>query len=110
MHIPTKGPMHKLGWSGERRKGKETLDIDEDPEGLLQAHMNVTTGALLAMGIRFAGTGNALAQKLLIEHIHLYMKAKIQAPDPCSGELYALCLISRLHNVSIYPTISPQPQ
>lgn len=64
-------------------KGQEFV---EDPEALVQAHIHALTGGLLALGLKFAGTRNENAQKILIQHIKIFMKAKLHAPDPFLGK------------------------
>ena len=62
------------------------MTFEEDPEAVAQAHINAVTGACLAMGIRYAGTGDRQARAVLTRHALAFMEAKMKAPDPFSGE------------------------
>ena len=82
------GPLETLGWGAKSKSKHHNLDIhEEDPEAVMQAHINALTGALLAIGIKYAGTAHLGAQRILTEHVKTFTKAKIKAPDPHSGTL-----------------------
>ena len=66
--------------------GGADMTFEEDPEAVAQAHINAVTGACLAMGIRYAGTGDRQARAVLTRHALAFMEAKMEAPDPFSGE------------------------
>ena len=59
----------------------------EDGEAVAQAHVNAVAGACLAMGMRFAGTGDAQAKATLLDYVTTYLKHKMQAPDPFTGRV-----------------------
>lgn len=78
------GPFEKTGWPSNN--ASETAEAEvEDPEAIAQAHVNAISGACLAMGIRFAGTGNNAATSTLLKYVEAYLKMKMQAPDPFTG-------------------------
>lgn len=56
-----------------------------DTEAAAQAHINALAGACLALGIKFAGTGNVAARDLLHNYVLYFLSAKQIAPDPVSG-------------------------
>ena len=59
----------------------------EDTEAVAQAHIYAVSGACLAMGIRYAGTGSDSAREVLHSYVMYFFNAKLQAPDPSQGGL-----------------------
>lgn len=57
-----------------------------DWEAVTLAHINAVTGACLALGIRYAGSGNAAAAKLLRAHILTFLENKKLVPDATQGK------------------------
>ena len=53
----------------------------------VQAHCCCIAGACLAVGIRFAGSGNAGADALLRHYVRYFIKSKQAAPEPGTGVL-----------------------
>ena len=59
----------------------------KDWEAVTLAHINGVTGACLALGIRYAGSGNAAAAELLRAHILTFLENKKLVPDATQGQL-----------------------
>ena len=57
-----------------------------DLEAIGQAHISAVAGACLSIGIKFAGSANAAAEKVLRHYVLYFLKAKQQAPDSSAGE------------------------
>jgi hypothetical protein len=60
-----------------------------------QAHCNAVAGALLAIGMRFAGSANRSAQQLLHQYCLYFLKAKGKAPDVAAGAAAAIGTIDK---------------
>ncbi|KAK9796665.1 hypothetical protein WJX73_002436 [Symbiochloris irregularis] len=88
-----KGPISK--WNGPKPAAGLGSDPDEDlndpfepaldNEAAAQAHINALAGACLALGIKYAGTGDDRARALLHNYVLYFLSAKQRAPDPVSG-------------------------
>ena len=72
------GPLSRYTGEGEAA-GKEAPEADL--EALAAAHVNGVAGACLAIGIRYAGSGNAAAQALLQACALDMLAAREAAPD-----------------------------
>lgn len=83
------GPLETVGWGPSGAPVSNVAELPEDPEAVAQAHVNAVTGACLSIGIRYAGTANRDACRTLTKYVEKFLKAKMQAPDPFSGELHA---------------------
>lgn len=87
------GPISK--WNGPKPAAGSGSDLDAeeldpfepalDTEAAAQAHINALAGACLALGIKFAGTGDDRARALLHNYVLYFLSAKQRAPDPVSG-------------------------
>ena len=78
--------MESLGWMAKDKKGRKMEVSEEDPDAVQQAHVHAVTGIMLAIGIKYAGTADVKAKKFLMDHVKVFMKAKLSAPDPCLGK------------------------
>lgn len=63
-----------------------------DWEAATLAHVNGVAGACLALGIRYAGTCNAAAAKLLRSYTLYFLECKKLVPDSTQGEPYTRML------------------
>lgn len=64
---------------------KGTSGQRADVQALGQAHINAVAGACLAIGIKFAGSGNADAEQVLRHYVLYFLKAKLQDSDAGQG-------------------------
>ena len=78
-----------LAADAKRARANAEIAAKYDAEALAQAHVHALTGACLAMGLRFAGTGDARAQVVLQSHAVSFLRAKSTAPDPATGAALA---------------------
>lgn len=62
-----------------------------DLEAIGQAHISAVAGACLSIGIKFAGSANAAAEKVLRHYVLYFLKAKQQAPDSSAGKPLTAC-------------------
>ncbi|KAL0039031.1 hypothetical protein WJX77_005730 [Trebouxia sp. C0004] len=80
-----KGPVGKyLGRAQGNQKGPASGQR-ADLEAIGQAHISAVAGACLSIGIKFAGSANAAAEKVLRHYVLYFLKAKQQAPDSSAG-------------------------
>lgn len=83
--MPLQGSQQEAGWPPEGSTEQVEPQL-EDPEAVAQAQVHAVSGACLAMGIRYAGTANPEARKTLLDHVSMYLKWKMRAPDPFAGK------------------------
>ncbi len=62
-----------------------------DLEAIGQAHISAVASACLSIGIKFAGSANAAAEKVLRHYVLYFLKAKQQAPDSSAGKPLTAC-------------------
>lgn len=82
---------------------------------MAQAHVNAVAGACLAVGIRYAGSGNAQAKATLLELVTTYLSYKMRAPDPFAGQdllkaFQAPCLNRKSQQPALYRWSSAGPR
>ena len=70
------GPLEKLL---AKQTGRSRQSVDW--EAVAQAHIHAVAGACLGMAIRYAGTGNPEAGRVLRAHLMALLEAKRLAPD-----------------------------
>ena len=58
-----------------------------DLEAMGQAHISAVAGACLSIGIKFAGSADAAAERVLRHYVLYFLNARQQAPDSASGQL-----------------------
>uniref|UniRef100_UPI00358F4E60 anaphase-promoting complex subunit 1 isoform X2 n=1 Tax=Myxine glutinosa TaxID=7769 RepID=UPI00358F4E60 len=78
-------------------------DRDVDLQTMCQAHCHIVAGACLAMGLRFAGSGNALAVKCLHKYTKRFLKVVVNSIDLLDPGRYTLesCLALVLLSLSL---------
>lgn len=79
------GPVSKY-LSRAQANAKGSPGNRADLEAIGQAHINAVAGACLSVGIKFAGSADAAAEKVLRHYVLYFLKAKQHAPDSASGE------------------------